>query len=221
MKRIVNGVTYNTDTSTALARMTWEKDGRHNQASRGIDTLYQTRGGAFFIDEEETLLSWNERAGEHEEATANTFLPLSADDAHKWMMEGDIEVFHNPFGDPPEAAAEPESGATIYLRVPASLKQRVDDAAKEAGLSGNVWAMRCVENCLEEARGSRPPVWILREPTVTEGDDPRIALKVAVGWPTAMLTRAHAAHLSRQLLRAVDGTRTTDHRASRKSLRPK
>ena len=35
------------------------------------------------------------------------------------MLEGDVEVFNNPFEDPPEATAEAEPGATIYVRVPA------------------------------------------------------------------------------------------------------
>jgi hypothetical protein len=38
---------------------------------------------------------------------------MSPEEAHKWMMNGDIEVFHNPFEDPPEATAEAEPGATI------------------------------------------------------------------------------------------------------------
>jgi hypothetical protein len=65
-------------------------------------------------------------------------------------MTDNTEVLSNPFEDSPEAAAENDPGATIYMRVPASLKKRVDDAAREGKLSGNVWAMRCVERCLEE-----------------------------------------------------------------------
>jgi len=42
---------------------------------------------------------------------------------------GDVEVFNNPFDDSPEATAEAEPGATIYIRVPAVLKRRVEEAA--------------------------------------------------------------------------------------------
>ena len=143
MKRIVNGVTYSTDTATMLARSKWEDDGE-----RVVGTLYQTRGGAFFVDEEITKTVWNEGEREHQEQTVNSFAPLSPEGAHKWLMEGDVEVFRNPFEDPPEATAEAEPGATIYIRVPASLKRSVDEAAKSEKLSGNVWAMRCVERCL-------------------------------------------------------------------------
>jgi hypothetical protein len=145
MKRIVNGVTYNTDTSTALAHSSWENDDGQVEG-----TLYQTRGGAFFVDEETTRSIWNEREREHETKVVNSFIPMSAEQAHKWMMEGEVEIFSNPFEDPPEAAAENDPGATIYMRVPASLKKRVEEAAGASKLSGNVWAMRCVERCLEE-----------------------------------------------------------------------
>jgi hypothetical protein len=145
MKRIVNGVTYNTATATALARSECTGDDGPVQA-----TLYQTRGGAFFVDYEITREVWNEREQEHQTKITNTFEPLSREKAHEWILEGDIEIFNNPFDDPPEATAEADPGATIYIRVPASLKRNVDDAAKAAKTSGNVWAMRCVEKCLKE-----------------------------------------------------------------------
>ena len=87
---------------------------------------------------------------ETETKTSNTFVPMSREQAHKWMMTGDVEVFRDLFELPPEAEAEAEPDATIYIRVPASLKRNVDGAARAAKVSGNVWAMRCVEQCLEK-----------------------------------------------------------------------
>jgi hypothetical protein len=55
---------------------------------------------------------------------------LSAKDAETWIMTGSVEVFHNPFGEPPEAEAEDQPAATIYMRVPPSLKRRVDEAGR-------------------------------------------------------------------------------------------
>jgi predicted HicB family RNase H-like nuclease len=146
MKRIVNGVTYNIDTSTRLAESRWE---RHDEPDKEyFGTLYETRGGAFFVDLEITRQRWNEAKHIQETEVINEFEPLSPDQAQKWLLEGDVEIFRNPFGDPPEAAAESEPGATIYIRLPASLKRSVDDAARAANLSANVWAMRCLERCL-------------------------------------------------------------------------
>jgi predicted HicB family RNase H-like nuclease len=145
MKRIIYGVTYNTETSTRIAEQAYED---HEEKESHSDVLYQTHGGAFFVVYETVKQAWNQRDEQHEERIQHTFDPMSQEDAHKWMMEGEVEVFNNPFDEPPEATAEAEPGATLYIRVPASLKRRVDDAAKEAKASGNVWAMRCVERCL-------------------------------------------------------------------------
>jgi predicted HicB family RNase H-like nuclease len=72
---------------------------------------------------------------------------MSPQDAHKWLMTGDdIEVFHNPFEDPPEA----EAGGTIYLRVSAVLKRNVEGAAGKAGMSVSAWVTQCVEGCLSQ-----------------------------------------------------------------------
>jgi hypothetical protein len=150
MKRIVSGITYNTDTSTRLAESRWESDD-----GDVFGTLYQTRGGAFFVDQEITRKVWNEDERKHQREVAHSFEPLSPEDAHKWLMEGDVEVFRNPFDDPPEATAEAEPGATIYIRVPASLKRSVDDAAKRDKVSGNIWAMRCIEKCIEQGRKAK------------------------------------------------------------------
>lgn len=154
MKRIVNGVTYNTATSTRLAESRWERD--HDETVFGV--LYQTRGGAYFVDEEITRQEWNESERATETKVRHSFEPRSPEDAHKWMLEGEVEIFHNPFDDPPEATAEAEPGATIYIRVPASLKQRVDEAARQNKLSGNVWAMRCVERCLEPSLDAKEEI---------------------------------------------------------------
>jgi HicB family len=141
VKRIIDGVTYNTDTSTRLANSEYEADYNHqDRPCQG--TLYQTRGGAFFVWE--TIDLGIDADGDA--ITRERFKALSAKEAESWIMTGDVEVFHNPFGEPPEAEAEP--GATIYLRVPAALKKRVDAAATKASLSANSWAIRCLENCL-------------------------------------------------------------------------
>jgi HicB family len=75
---------------------------------------------------------------------------MTADEAKAWMLKGDVEVIHDRFAEGvPEAEPETEQGATIYLRVPTTLKRRVDQAANAASLSSNSWVMRCLENCLD------------------------------------------------------------------------
>jgi len=148
MKRIIDGVTYNTDTSTVVARAeTVEPEWGGNPEERKKFTLYQTRGGAFFVH---THIEWtvlNRRTEEPEERERDVFVPMTRDEAHKWIMEGEVELMNDVFGEPPEAAEEAAPGATIYLRVPASLKDRIETAASDDRLSVNAWTMRCVERC--------------------------------------------------------------------------
>jgi hypothetical protein len=69
------------------------------------------------------------------------------------LARGEQSVHFEP------STAEAESGATIYIRVPAALKRDVDEAAREAKTSGNVWAMRCVERCLEGFPDEMTAIW--------------------------------------------------------------
>ena len=142
MKRIIDGQTYNTDTSTIVARYEYKDD-------KGYDTeatLYQTRGGAFFL-----VHKWAV-----DDLWKFHFEAMTRDEVSRLVERTDnLEIVdEGAINEPPEAEAEAEPSATLYIRVPASLKKRVDDAAKESKVSGNVWAMRCVERCLEpDTRG--------------------------------------------------------------------
>lgn len=168
MKRIVDGVTYNTDTSTLVAQgECWSRYNHEQVPAMGY--LYQTRGGAYFVLEEFEI----GKDENDEPIMRSKVVPHTAEDAQKWLMTGDVEVFHNPFEDPPEAAAEQEASATIYVRVPQSLKQRLDAAAKADGASGNAWSIRCIERCLtphEETRKSLGLVWWLAK-TIADNNE--------------------------------------------------
>jgi hypothetical protein len=142
MKRIMNGVTYNTETATKIAR--WEDPNLPSSDFlwTHVEVLYQTRGGAFFIHQKEEPLSPEGR-------TYDTCRPISQEEARRWVVEGnDVEVYSNVFELPPEAAAEAAPGATIFLRVPQSLKTRIEMAANQSGTSINTYGLRCLERCL-------------------------------------------------------------------------
>jgi hypothetical protein len=56
--------------------------------------------------------------------------------------------------EPPEAEDEPV--ARITLRLPQSVKVRVDEVASAEGISTNAWLIRAVMDALSERSGSRP-----------------------------------------------------------------
>lgn len=152
IKFLRDGRTYNTATATALAEAEWEPsryDARGPNAE-AEGTLYQTRGGAFFLI---TVTRWDEQNADDEWTKRETTScsPMSAEAAQRWLNENEVRIFHNPFGDAPEAEAEEESKATVYFRVPPALKQQIETNAREAGMSMNEWMVRTVE---KELHGS-------------------------------------------------------------------
>jgi predicted HicB family RNase H-like nuclease len=144
MKRIIDGVAYNTETSTEIAKYEYQNTGT---GEGGFEILFQTRGGAFFTHGYQRTAVPDEAGPNGSRLTEiNTFHPLTRDEAQDWIMTGNVEVFSDIFGELPEAADELHTESTIYVRVPTSLKDRIDAAAKAAGQSVNAWALRCLEN---------------------------------------------------------------------------
>lgn len=135
MKRVVNGVSYNTETALRL--------GFDPQADAGPTTLYQTKGGAFFLHFEMTTGVWNEVSQSNEIVNEPVFRPIGPDHAREWLLAKGVEVFLNPFAN--SASGKREPGGTLAVRVPATLKRAVEQAAEDEGISGNAWTMRCLE----------------------------------------------------------------------------
>lgn len=144
MKRIVNGVSYNTETSTEIAKSEYDEG---EGESSGSEILYQTRGGAFFTcGFKLTMIPDKKTPNERIVKETKIFYPLTRDEAQDWVMTGNVEVYSDIFDDMPEAAEEINPELTIYVRVPTSLKDRIEAAAKAAEQSVNAWALRCLEN---------------------------------------------------------------------------
>lgn len=154
-KRIINGQTYNTDTATLIARAETnfishsdERQGAHTEVK-----VYQTRGGAFFLYTFSEAPRKDRNGNEQLVVVDNVFEPMTREEVEEWVKnEGyynyHIELLSPTFGEPPEAAGEAVPAASLYIRVPTSLKVRIEEAAEADKLSVNAWAMRCMEACL-------------------------------------------------------------------------
>jgi hypothetical protein len=142
MKRVIQGQTYNTDTSALVALYQYE-----DEKQREVHvSVYQTRGGAFF-----EVHSWEERSGPNDALEPRVYFePVTRHDLEQLMSVGNIDVVdEQALTLPPKAGAESEPNAAIYFRLPPALKNRVETVAKAAGLSINSWMTRCVERCLQ------------------------------------------------------------------------
>lgn len=129
-KRIIDGRTYNTETSTVLGQ--WEADDAPIE-----EALFKTRHGAYFL--------WITEQQDYRELIR----PLSAEAAQKWMEEHcRSELLEAEFGEMPEAG-DPE--ARITLRIPETLRKRIAAIAEDRNQSVNAWIQRCLERSIEDA----------------------------------------------------------------------
>lgn len=67
--------------------------------------------------------------------------------SHDDDEQGDFQT-HPPFPEPPEGADQ-AGQARITLRIPESLKSRVESAAVASGLSVNAWLVRAITHALD------------------------------------------------------------------------
>ena len=68
--------------------------------------------------------------------------PINQEQAKGWAVNSG-EIINDVFNDKAKA-----NTATIYVRVPSTLKSIVEDAAKAKGMSVNSYAIRCLEQAL-------------------------------------------------------------------------
>jgi hypothetical protein len=154
VKRIIDGVTYNTDTSTIIASNRQFAPEWGNRPEETIErSLYKTRGGAFFIVIT-TQTTKKNIYDDWEPVERIEFAPVTRDYAQDWVSKGEVEVFDDSFGEFPEAAEEALTSATVYIRMPTSLKARLEALAERDGVSLNAWMMRCAEGCAQQASNS-------------------------------------------------------------------
>jgi hypothetical protein len=131
-KKIIDGKTYNTETSTLIARYTFDKcfeDYLHQ-----YEWLYQTRGGKFFLAGE----GWSGYTpfgallpGTNERIRGHVLLPLDVSQVRKWLEIRDcIDEFESVFGEQEDAFDEKQSTSksenySMTLRLPLLLAQKI------------------------------------------------------------------------------------------------
>jgi hypothetical protein len=143
VKRVINGITFNTNTSALIARYRFFDGGGPTYGISKAVSVFQTRGGDFF-----ELYAWTER-GRHD--SQYCLRPLTrADLAFVLKKAKNLEVIDRAalLGEHPREFEESRTEATVFVRLPMNLKRRLDDAARQAGKSVNSYALRLFERSL-------------------------------------------------------------------------
>jgi hypothetical protein len=77
-------------------------------------------------------------------------------EAEPTLLMPEPEAGSDEAGEPSTTETEEEPVARITLRLPQSVKARVDEMASSEGISTNAWLLRAVMDALSERSGSRP-----------------------------------------------------------------
>jgi hypothetical protein len=77
-------------------------------------------------------------------------------EAEPTLLMPEPEAGSTEAGEPSITEAEEEPVARITLRLPQSVKVKVDEMASSEGISTNAWLIRAVMDALSERSGSRP-----------------------------------------------------------------
>ena len=139
LKRIVEGKLYDTGTAKIVAKWRWS-----SEDGQGDKTLYINKNGAFFVMDED--------APEYDgDVVEPRLTPHTRDQVANFLLHAEkLEVLdEDQLPLPPEATPEDiEPTATIYVRVPMSLKRRVEAAAEKARLPITALTIQCLkERC--------------------------------------------------------------------------
>lgn len=134
MKRIIDGKSYNTDTSVVVK--SYENPERDEYWK-----LYQTRHGAFFICGSDEGTNFKQK-----------LRPISDAEAQKLLEEYANDLVEQYFGAMPEGGA---AERRLTIRIPGILADRIETTAKDKGFSLNSVAMRCFEQYADAADAAK------------------------------------------------------------------
>jgi uncharacterized protein (DUF1330 family) len=95
--------------------------------------VYKNRGGAFFI-----VNKWHKPDVNGELSPKYLFEATNREEIERLIaLESNIEILdEDALSTPPEAEEEAEPGWTVYLRLPSSLKSRIEAAARSRSPTG-------------------------------------------------------------------------------------
>jgi predicted HicB family RNase H-like nuclease len=155
MKRIIDGATYDTAKGTEIARIEYQDaNSIELPGLEGVKTLYQSPRGAYFLVDVFThAIGRRDDDGNWTRRTRRDFKPLSRERAQRWLLEAGDVVPMNIGKDlvlPEDTMADDDGATTMLLRMAPTLKARISQAAREAGVSINEYMIRCAERSVRE-----------------------------------------------------------------------
>jgi hypothetical protein len=157
VRRIRDGVTYNTKTSELIAYAEGNRDDASNGRWRA--GLYRAASGAYFAVREEAKPYFDQIGGRWLDDTGVSLDLLDFVAAVKWCEQYDanvlVDFLEKAEMTPAAVAVQAEAPAGVVLRLSDVQRSVLEDEAQKAGLSVDAYLLQCVElQCVEAGPAS-------------------------------------------------------------------
>ena len=152
LKKVVEGVAYNTRTSSLLGTCTPRKE-PEGQSQAATQQLFRTRGGRYFIVHRQ-LRVWTPGRGH---LLIDDIEPIAKEQAQHWLSEhepqsNELFLMGLKFKSPPKSV-----GTSISVRIDSALKEGIVERAKLAGLPANYLHTSYLRHGFEHNIEREPP----------------------------------------------------------------
>lgn len=106
MRRVIDGRTYNTETSKEIGR--WDSSLPVNDFGYYSETLYRNTKGAYFLHGDGNAGSpYTKSMGQNSWTGAEKIVPLTRDEAQEWAERKlEVDEYEAEFGEAPEAESD-------------------------------------------------------------------------------------------------------------------
>lgn len=151
-KRVINGTTYNPDTSFLVAETKTPPNTGGPPPAEYVCNLYQTRKNQFFLHTLSAAEAQQMPDREWIILEKEDFQPMTAAEARQWISDKNLEAYCDIVDGQPAGTIN----GVIYLRLPASMRERIEECAEDAGMSVNAWVLRATRPSIPTV-SSRPP----------------------------------------------------------------
>lgn len=120
MRKVINGRTYNTDTSKIIGQ--WDNGHYGNDFKSCRERLYKNTKGAYFLHGEGGPMSKYAAPHGNSVGWGEDIIPMTAEEAREWAEQHlDADEYEDEFGEAPEAEGDLVTRERVNLTVDAGM----------------------------------------------------------------------------------------------------
>jgi hypothetical protein len=133
MRKIINGKTYNTETSKHIGH--WSNGYYPSDFAHCSEDLYKNTKGAYFLRGDGGAMSKYSKHYGNSVGGSENIIPLTAEEAREWAEENlDAEDYEAEFGTPEEAESDLTTRERVNLTLDSGIMTNLRKLSTESGV---------------------------------------------------------------------------------------